>query len=160
MYSSLRIPGLELGYGVDRGAWLVDWFVHGSTALSGRLQQKDDKSSVRGAWGGTTLTLAWHHLHLHLDAGHLFTGRAHTQLWDVRGLLCTYLGARKTTRSGSRVPSQAVGPRARDYDSSLCMDGMHLSWQDTANATPRQQTTLGISFLLGSFSRLDVAGDP
>src|SRR5690606_17805 len=119
-YSSLRLPGIQLGYGLDKGKWIVDAFGHAGLSLTGRLRHPGFTRQVKGAFVGGAFSLGYDNWLLHTDVSHLlhFGG----PFWDVRSSLCSYWGRKPTRNSKTRRVAENVGPRSTDYSVGFCTD--------------------------------------
>ena len=109
-YSSLRLPGIQLGYSLDQGKWLIDTFGHAGLSLTGRVRHPGFTRPVKGAFVGGALSLGFDNWLLHTDVSHLlhFGG----PFWDVRSSLCSYWGRKPTLLARTRRVAENVGPRS------------------------------------------------
>lgn len=155
-YSSLRIPGVEVGYGFDRGSWMLDFFAHLSPSWTGRVRTVEFTRPVEGAFTGGAFSLGWNNWILHADASHLlgFDGG----FLDVRSALCSYWGKKPTRLSNSGKIATRIGPRSTDYSFAICTDANSLTFPRSGEI--HQKTELGLSFVIGTFSRLDRTAVP
>lgn len=151
--SSLRAPGLELGWGMDHDDWILESFAHGGPSLSGSLKTPDDKRALRGLFMGGALSVGFRNVFLHSDASHLFKNNLGDGLWDLRSSLCSYFGPTPTKDTRTGAPSRSVGPRSIDYRWGLCVDSATLSTLGTGRFS--EKTDIGLSILIGAFSRVD-----
>lgn len=155
-HSSLRIPGIQLGYGLDRGRWMFDIFGHSSPSWTGRVQTVEFTRPVEGAFVGGAFSLGWNNWLLHADASHLlgFDGG----FWDVRSSLCSYWGKKPTRLSDTGRIATRIGSRSTDYSFGVCADANSLTFARSGEI--EQKTDFGLSFVIGTFSRLDRTAVP
>lgn len=156
-HSSLRIPGVQAGYGVDHGQWMLDVFGHLSPSWTGRIRTDEFTRPIEGAFTGGAFSLGWNNWLLHMDASHLlgFEGGA---LWDVRSSLCSYWGRKPTRDSASGKIATRIGPRSTDFSFGICTDISSLTFP--RNGDFQQKSELGLTFVIGTFSRLDRTAVP
>jgi hypothetical protein len=155
-YSSLRIPGIHVGYGLDHGPWMLDIFGHMSPSWTGRVRTVQFTRPVEGAFAGGAFSLGWNNWLLHADASHLlgFDGG----FLDVRSSLCSYWGKKPTRLANSGKIATRIGPRTTDYSFSVCTDVNSLTFRRSGEI--QQKTDFGLSFVIGAFSRLDRTASP
>lgn len=156
-YSSLRIPGLQLGYGLDQGPWMFDIFGHLSPSWTGRVRTVKFTRPVEGAFVGGAFSLGWNNWLLHADASHLL-GFEGGEFWDVRSSLCSYWGKKPTRLSKSGKVATRIGPRSTDYSLGICTDVNSLTFPRSGEI--QQKTDFALSFVVGTFSRLDRTAVP
>jgi hypothetical protein len=155
-YSSLRLPGLQLGYGLDQGKWMLDAFGHAGLSLTGRILHPGFTRRVRGAFVGGAFSLGYDNWLLHSDVSHLLHSEG--PFWDVRSSLCSYWGRKPTLLARTRRVAENVGPRSTDYSVGFCTDFGSLNFPFDDEIV--QKMELGLSIVFGTFSRLDHAGRP
>lgn len=155
-HSSLRVPGIQFGYGFDRGQWMFDIFGHLSPSWTGRVRTVEFTRPVEGAFTGGAFSLGWNNWLLHADASHLlgFDGG----FWDVRSSLCSYWGKKPTRLSDTGKIATRIGSRSTDYSFGICTDANSLTFARSGEI--EQKTDFGLSFVIGTFSRLDRTAVP
>ncbi len=156
-YSSLRVPGVQVGYGLDHGPFMLDIFGHLSPSWTGRVRTVKFTRPVEGAFTGGAFSLGWNNWLLHADASHLL-GFEGGPLWDVRSSLCSYWGKKPTRLSDTGKIATRIGPRSTDFSFGICTDISSLTFPRSGEF--QQKSELGLSFVVGTFSRLDRTAAP
>ncbi len=162
-YSSLRLPGAQVGFGGVRELWNWELLAHGGAALTGRLRAQDVGRSVAGGVLGAALSVAFSGVRLDADLSHVGLASQLGGIWDARMHLCSYWGERPaehTYEPHERDKSEFRGAYEAEFPLAICADASFLANPGAVSQqlAPQQQTVLGLTFLVGRALRLDPAG--
>lgn len=155
-HSSLRFPGLQLGWGGNHGRWIFEALGHSGFSSTGRLKTEHRRRDIRGWFTGGAWTLGWDRLQVHGDVSYLFTGSP--GFWDARANFCSLWGKKPPKKWYSKTAgpnSVNNGPFAVDYSFGLCSDASFLRAESRTDGSALfDQWAFGFSFVVGQFSRL------
>lgn len=159
--AQLRVPGAQVGWTFSRGVTQWELLIHGSAALLGHVDTGLFRRPLEGLAYGGALTMAWQDLRLDADLSLIAPETGLAAVLEVRAHACGLLGKKrerpgKSTR-GSGVPVY-VGPAANDFRASMCADVSLLSAEGSvmgSGPSAATQTFVGLSILVGRFTRLD-----
>ncbi len=161
--AQLRLPGAQLGWTYSLGVTQFEALVHASPALLGHVDSGAGRRQLQGMSYGGSLSLAWQDLRLDLDVSEVAPVADLGSMTDIRGHLCGLLGkgpVRPTTSTRGPSPPVYSGPAAHDFKASVCTDISILSTilmdaSGQPHSNPSTQAVIGISVLIGRFTRLD-----
>jgi hypothetical protein len=163
-FGQLRLPGAQAGWTYSLGVTQWELLLHTGVSLAGHVDTGLVRRELEGFAYGGALSFAWEDLRLDADLSQIAPGADLRPVTDLRAHACGFLGKRPqrptTSTRGRSVPVYS-GPAANDFRASVCADVSFLS-ADFAAASPgasenAQQTFVGLSILVGRFSRLDPA---